>query len=164
MAREADPSAQLFINEQFGNYTGELVELFFDLIEWLLEEDVPIDGVGIQARNISEPQSKRVVIRAKDRRPRLASGSHGIRCPHSLVRRRARPIRARDYMAEYARICIESPACIGFTLWGLSDASTWFDWVPPFNRMLPNDPLLFDVNSRPKPAYAQIREALKNRP
>ena len=38
MAREADPSAQLFINEQFGNYTGELVELFFDLIEWLLEE------------------------------------------------------------------------------------------------------------------------------
>ena len=69
-----------------------------------------------------------------------------------------------DYMAEYARICIESPACIGFTLWGLSDASTWFDWVPPFSRMLPNDPLLFDVNSRPKPAYAQIREALKNRP
>lgn len=167
MAQEADPSAQLFINEQFGNYTGELVELFFDLIEWLLEEDVPIDGVGIQAHNIFKTHNlkefRQFVQRIADLGLLVEVTEFDARI--RLFGEELDPYQAQgDYMAEYARICIESPACIGFTLWGLSDASTWFDWVPPFSRMLPNDPLLFDVNSRPKPAYAQIREALKNRP
>ena len=167
MAREADPSAQLFINEQFGNYTGELVELFFDLLEWLLEENVPIDGVGIQAHNIFKTHNldefRQFVERVADLGLLVEVTEFDARI--RLFGEEPDPYRAQsDYMAEYARICIENPACIGFTVWGLSDASTWFDWVPPFNRMLPNDPLLFDVNLRPKPAYAKIRDALARRP
>lgn len=167
MARAADPSAQLFINEQFGNYTGELVELFFDLLEWLIEENVPIDGVGIQAHNIFKTHKldefRQFVQRVANLGLLVEVTEFDARI--RLFGEEPDPYQAQgDYMAEYARICIENPACIGFTVWGLSDASTWFDWVPPFNKMVPNDPLLFDMNLRPKPAYAQIREALRNRP
>jgi len=68
-----------------------------------------------------------------------------------------------EYTAAYVAACIENPACIGFTVWGLSDASTWFDFVPPFTWMRPNDPLLFDTELRPKPAYDGIRKALTAR-
>lgn len=167
MAREADPSAQLFINEQFGNYTGDLVELFFDLLEWLLEENVPIDGVGIQAHNIFKTHNldefRQFVQRIADLGLLVEVTEFDARI--RLFGEEPDPYQAQgDYTAEYARICIENPACIGFTVWGLSDASTWFDWVTPFNKMRPNDPLLFDVNLKPKPAYAQIREALEKRP
>jgi len=167
MAREADPSAQLFINEQFGNYAGELVELFFDLLEWLLEENVPIDGVGIQAHNIFKTHNldefRQFVQRVADLGLLVEVTEFDARI--RLFGEEPDPYQAQgDYMAEYARICIENPACIGFTVWGLSDASTWFDWVTPVNRMLPNDPLLFNVNLRPKPAYTKIRESLRNRP
>ena len=68
-----------------------------------------------------------------------------------------------DYTTAYAAVCIENPSCVGFTVWGLSDATTWFDSVPPFRWMLPNDPLLFDTELRPKPAYHGIKTALKRR-
>ena len=69
-----------------------------------------------------------------------------------------------DYTIAYAKACIENPSCIGFTVWGLSDAATWFDFVPPFRWMPPNDPLLFDTELRPKPAYTGIIAALNSRP
>ena len=166
IAHKVDPSLQLFINEQFPNYTSESVEVFFDLLEWLIEEEVPIHGVGIQAHNIFKTHNleafrgfiKRVTdlglkfeVTEFDARIRLFDDAND-------------PYQAQaDYMAEYARICIENPMCTGFTFWGLSDANTWFDWVPPFKWMLPNDPTLFDLNLKPKPAYRTFREALQSR-
>ena len=71
------------------------------------------------------------------------------------------PCRAQgDYSANYAKISIENPSCIGFTVWGLSDGA-WYDFVPPF--MPPNDPLIFDADLQPKPAVHGILEALSAR-
>lgn len=57
LAHEVDPNVQLFINEQFPSYTGEGVEVFFDLLKWLQEEGVPLHGVGIQAHAIFKTQN-----------------------------------------------------------------------------------------------------------
>ncbi|MCH2664670.1 endo-1,4-beta-xylanase, partial [bacterium] len=165
IAHEVDPSVQLFLNEQFGNYEGENVEVFFELLEWLLNEDVPIHGVGIQAHNIFKTHDletfrwflERVSslgllteITEFDARIRLFEGAGD-------------PYQAQgDYTTAYARACIENPDCIGFTVWGMSDAVTWYDWVPPFSWMPPNDPLIFDTELRPKPAVRGIIEALND--
>ena len=165
IAHEFDPSVQLFLNEQFGNYEGENVEVFFELLEWLLNEDVPIHGVGIQAHNIFKTHDletfrwflERVSslgllteITEFDARIRLFEGADD-------------PYQAQGaYTTAYARACIENPDCIGFTVWGMSDALTWYDWVPPFSWMPPNDPLIFDTELRPKPAVRGIIEALND--
>jgi len=159
IAHEVDPTVRLFLNEQFGDYSGEGVEVFIDLLEWLKAEEVPIHGVGIQAHNIFKTHDLNafrsflgrvadlgllVEVTEFDARIRLFEGSDD-------------PYQAQgDYTADYASACIENPACIGFTVWGLSDRSTWFDFVPPFMWMRPNDPLLFDTEGRPKPAVSGI--------
>ncbi len=166
IAHEIDPSVQLFINEQFGNYTSEGVEVFFDLLKWLQEENVPIHGVGVQAHNIFKTHNLDEFRQFMNRVTEL-----GLLFEVTEFDARIRlfdaaedPYQAQaDYITEYARICIENPNCIGFTFWGLSDAGTWFDYVPPFSSMLPNDPLLFDINLHAKPARAGIIEALESR-
>jgi endo-1,4-beta-xylanase len=166
IAHEVDPSVSLFINEQFGNYTGEGVEVFFDLLKWLISENVPIHGVGIQAHAIFKTHNlaefEEFVNRITDLGLFFEVTEFDARI--RLFDAAADPYQAQaDYMTEYARICIENPSCTGFTFWGLSDASTWFDFVPPFKWMPPNDPLLFDLNSHPKPAYFRILELLESR-
>jgi endo-1,4-beta-xylanase len=167
IAHEVDPTVQLFINEQFGNYTGEGVEVFFELLEWLIEAKVPIHGVGIEAHAIFKTHNleefRGFVKRITDLGLLFEVTEFDARI--RLFGKADDPYQAQaDYMAEYVRICIENPSCIGFTFWGLSDKHTWFDYVPPFKWMLPNDPALFDHNSKPKPAYYAIQEALKARP
>lgn len=166
IAHEVDPSVELYINEQFGTYSGEGVEVFFELIEWLLEEKVPIHGVGIQAHAIFKTHNLEEFREFTKRISRL-----GLLFEVTEFDARIRlfdaaddPYQAQsDYISEYAQICIENPSCRGFTFWGLTDRVTWFDYVPPFKWMPPNDPLLFDVNSRPKPAYIRIHQFLAGR-
>ena len=167
IAHVVDPTVLLFLNEQFGNYAGEGVEAFFDLVEWLLSEDVPIHGVGIQAHNIFKTHN---LSEYREFMTRLTA--LGLLLEITEFDARIRLFEDHDdpygaqgtYTAAYARACIENPSCIGFTVWGLSDAATWFDFVPPFRWMPPNDPLLFDTELRPKPAYTGIIAALNSRP
>jgi len=166
VAHEVDPSVQLFLNEQFSRYEGELVGVFFDLLEWLVEEDVPIHGIGIQAHNIFKTHDldefRRFVDRIADLGLVFEVTEFDARI--RLFDAFENPYQAQgDFLASYAKICIDHPAGIGFTVWGLSDASTWFDFVPPFSRMLPNDPLMLDAELRPKPGYWGLAGALKIR-
>jgi endo-1,4-beta-xylanase len=166
IAHEVDPTLQLFLNEQFGNYTGEGVEVFFELLQELVEADVPIHGVGVQAHNIFKTHDldefRQFTDRVADLGLLLEITEFDARI--RLFEDEVDPYQAQgEYTAAYAAACIVNPACIGFTAWGLSDASTWFDFVPPFTWMRPNDPLLFDTELRPKPAYDGIRKALSIR-
>jgi len=166
MAHEVDPSVQLFLNEQFGNYTGEGVEVFFGLLQHLKESNVPIHGVGIQGHNIFKTHNldeyREFLTRITDLGLLVEITEFDARI--RLFEDSDDPYQAQgDYTTAYAVACIENPSCVGFTVWGLSDASTWFDSIPPFRWMLPNDPLLFDTELRPKPAYHGIKIALKRR-
>lgn len=166
IAHEVDPTLQLFLNEQFGNYTGEGVEVFIDLLEWLKSENVPIHGVGIQGHNIFKTHDldafRQFMKRVTDMGLLFEMTEFDARI--RLFENADDPYQAQgDYTAAYAAACIENPRCIGFTVWGLSDGATWFDWVPPFSSMLPNDPLIFDKDLHPKPAVTGIVNALNTR-
>ena len=57
---------------------------------------------------------------------------------------------------QIASACAKSPNCVRFTVWGLTDPSSWINTI-----MHKDDaPLLFDGNYQPKPAYWAVREAL----
>jgi GH35 family endo-1,4-beta-xylanase len=54
--------------------------------------------------------------------------------------------------------CLKEPGFIAFTFWGFTDAHSWIDTF--FGA---DDPLLFDENYQPKPAYWGVMEALLDR-
>jgi endo-1,4-beta-xylanase len=59
--------------------------------------------------------------------------------------------------------CLESGACDSFATWGISDAMSSIVTSCPgcWNEPAPNgDPLMFDGNFLPKPAYFAVRDAL----
>ncbi len=57
--------------------------------------------------------------------------------------------------------CLESGVCTNFTVWGVSDANSVITCTDSWCGGAPDaDPLLFDRDFRPKPAYCAVREAL----
>jgi endo-1,4-beta-xylanase len=73
------------------------------------------------------------------------------------------------YQAEVYRdmmlACLESSVCKGFATWGTSDVTSWitckYDWCI---KHPDGDPLLFDRDFNPKPAYFALQEALQTTP
>lgn len=163
-AREADPDAQLFLNEQFWSYRGERAMRFLALLEELVDRGVPIDGVGIQAHAFIEPYPAPAELR--DFIDQIAS--FGLVCELTELdvslrafRREPDPWRAQaDYYEAVTRVARQHPACGGITIWGVSDGDTWYDVAFPFRYLKPNAPLLFDAQMRRKPAYDGVLRGL----
>lgn len=71
-------------------------------------------------------------------------------------------IEARIY-EDVMEACLASGVCNSFSTWGMSDADSWIVTSCPgcWNEPQPNgDPLMFDKDFIPKPAYFAVREAL----
>lgn len=62
---------------------------------------------------------------------------------------------AKDY-AYVTQVCVDSPACVGITVWETSDDYSWIPGVFPTQ----GDALLFDADKNPKPAYYAVADVL----
>jgi endo-1,4-beta-xylanase len=70
-----------------------------------------------------------------------------------------------DIYKEVVEACLASGVCDSFTTWGISDADSW-ESVSCDTGCLNNpnaDPLMFDEDFNPKPAYFAVRDALAGR-
>jgi endo-1,4-beta-xylanase len=58
--------------------------------------------------------------------------------------------------------CLESGVCKGFTIWGFSDKDSVWETQKDIDGYSPKaDPLLYDDNFSPKPAYFAVLEVLR---
>lgn len=162
-AHAADPEAQLFLNEFFLEYGDERQAAFLALVDEMLEEGVPLHGIGIQSHVFFSPvdtpafgaflreiESRGLVaeVTKLDVRLRVFGGSQD---PWAA--------QGEEYRA-LVQACMSVEACQGVTVWGISDAGSWLDEIAPFRWLRPNAPLLFDAAMRKKPAYEGVRKAL----
>lgn len=158
--RRADriaPDVELFLNENLVEYNPAKADAYLALIEGLVDRGVPIDGVGLQTHLfLGEPDWQlmaRVMRRISDLG--LAVSITELDAPTEPDLPDRDRVQA-ERMAHVVRLCIETPRCDTVIIWGVHDGATWVD-----SFLRPGlDPLLFDRDLRPKPAYRAVRDEL----
>jgi endo-1,4-beta-xylanase len=158
-ARAADPSALLFYNDYGGEGTNAKADRIYALLQDLVANGVPIDGVGLQMHVSAGGRPSDAAIAANMRR--LAGLGLIVHISEMDVRindagggEQARLEAQRAAYHDVVRVCVMEPRCEAVTFWGFTDAHTWLSG---------DRPLLFDARYQPKPAYDGVLDALRGR-
>ncbi|MBM6996231.1 endo-1,4-beta-xylanase [Paenibacillus sp. DXFW5] len=171
-AHEADPQALLFYND-YNESNPQKRDKIYALVQSLLEQGVPIHGIGLQAHwNLYDPSLDEIraaiekyaslglqlqlteldvsMFRFEDRRTDLTSPD-----PAMLE------LQAERYEAVF-RLLLEYRQIIsGVTFWGAADDYTWLDDFPVRGRK--NWPFLFDAAHQPKLAFERVAALVKEK-
>lgn len=178
-ARAADPTAELYYNdfntEEIGTKTTALV----NLVQRLLTNGVPIDGVGFQMHVLNDYPSianiraslQKIValsptlkIKITELDVRLnnpydgnSSNDYTNRsdCAVSCAGLDRQKARYKEIVQAYLDV-VPPARRGGITVWGIADPDSWFYT----HQNLPDWPLLFNDSLQPKPAYQGVQEAL----
>jgi endo-1,4-beta-xylanase len=158
-AHEADPDARLFYNDFDLERPGPKARAAVALVRKLQADGVPIDGVGIQAHELTERRPTRADFDAAIRDyadlgldvavTELDVGVHLPASDHELAEQ-------ADVYGDVLDACLEVSRCTSFTTWGSTDRHSWVpDEIDGFGDALP-----FDRNDRAKPAARALRARL----
>ena len=174
LARQADPDAQLFLNE-FGALTpGPKQDRYFQLVAELLEEGAPLDAVGFQGhivplfggaadRDEIEATLRRfaslgVAVEITELNVFTRTLKHVLTLGFAYDGEIELQRQAEGYTA-VTEACLAVPECQGVTLWTFTDR--YPTTIETFTR-LEDIPLIFDGDYHPKPAAFALRETLEN--
>jgi endo-1,4-beta-xylanase len=157
LAAQADPDAELWLNEVDAELRPERGDALVALVGELKARGVPVDGVGLQAHLTTGAAPPKGQITDLVRRLRALGVKVAItELDIPLVTDQEDPLgRQAAAFAQVAEECVRA-GCEEITVWGVSDADTWLD------RQLGRrtQPLLFDDGLGRKPAYDAVREVL----
>ncbi|MBB4910106.1 endo-1,4-beta-xylanase [Actinophytocola algeriensis] len=157
-ARAADPDVKLYINDYNTDGLGAKSDGMYRLVQDLLTQGVPIDGVGFQAHLAIQygfPNQMRqnlqrfaalgldVAVTELDVRMQLPADSTKLATQAT-------------YYRNVTNACLAVARCVGITTWGYTDK---YSWVP---STFPGEgaALLVDENFQRKPAYTAVHDAL----
>jgi endo-1,4-beta-xylanase len=158
-AREADPGALLFYNDYNGEGLSAKSNRIYDLMRSLLAQGVPIDGIGLQMHITANNRPSDASIAANMRR--LAD--LGLLVNISEMDVKINPLAGsletrldvqRTTYRDVVRLCVLEPRCHAVTFWGFTDAHTW---------LTGEQPLLYDAQYAPKPAFYGVLDAFAGR-
>lgn len=146
--KEADPDARLFVND-YDVLTGNRLEDYIRHIRGLLEQDVPLAGIGVQGHLHGESFDPKALHHALDELAKIGLpicvtefNMPGQRS--AFLRRRDLKLTAEQEQAkakaltDYYRICFSHPAVEGILMWGFWEGANWIrqsslyhrDWTP----------------------------------
>jgi endo-1,4-beta-xylanase len=149
-ARAADPTAKLYINDYLVEGVNAKSNGLYALVQRLLADGVPIDGVGLQGHLYlgTVPADLRANMQ-RFAALGLDVAVTELDVPMSLPADAAKlDQQARDVRA-VADACLAVPRCVGLTLWDFTDKYSWIPATfPGAGAATP-----FDESLHPKPAY-----------
>ncbi|WP_265164480.1 endo-1,4-beta-xylanase [Salinimicrobium tongyeongense] len=169
-ARAADPDAKLYYND-YNAIIPEKRDRIYKMLKSLVENDVPIDGVGIQGHWSIFGPSEEELRKALDMYSSLGLEVQITELDVSLYpwekdQRELKPGESDEFTPELEQKQLEAydmffevfrdykDVLTGVTFWNLSDRYSWLDHYPVEGRK--NYPLLFDEEFKPKNAYYEV--------
>ena len=143
-ARAADPGVKLCYNDyNIENWTYAKTQGVYRMIQDFKNRGVPIDCVGLQTHftgGSSLPGNFQQTL----------SSFAALGVDVALTEADVTNASASQYQG-MTQACANVPRCVGITTWGIRDSDSWRG---------SENPLLFDRNSNPKPAYTSVLNAL----
>jgi endo-1,4-beta-xylanase len=165
-ARQADPGAVLFLNEYNLESNPKKRATFLRLVEDLMKQGAPLDGLGTQTHLSADAQPGAIAAAVRD----LASTGLKIHVSEfdvtlqggGFMSRTAKLAAQARLAEEAARALADLPAAqrYAFTTWGLRDKDSWLRHAPNAGDGS-DSPLLFDDEGRPKPAAAAFLRGVR---
>lgn len=158
-AHEADPEAKLYYNDYDLEFPGPKARAVNTLVRGLQARDVPIDGVGIQAHELTVRRPSRTEMESalQDYADlgldvAITELDVGIYLPSSAKKLGEQA----DVYADALDACLAVSRCRTFVTWGFTDKYSWIpSEIPGFGDALP-----FDAEYEPKPAVTALRRGL----
>lgn len=165
-AHAADPQAVLILND-FGNETeGEISNLMYEYVKAALQRGVPIQGIGMQmhidATNV--PERAKVVANMKrfhDLGLKIYITEFDVNM-HGLEKDKQQEDEIQaDIYGDLLGACLDAGAdvCPNFGFLGLIDRQSWYRGI----GLEDANPLLFNEDYSPKPAFFTVRTVLEAR-
>ncbi|MEU8235620.1 endo-1,4-beta-xylanase [Actinoplanes sp. NPDC048967] len=143
-ARAADPGVKLCYNDyNIENWTYAKTQGVYNMIRDFKSRGVPVDCVGLQTHftgGSSLPGNFQTTL----------SSFAALGVDVQLTEADVTNASASQYQG-LTQACMNVPRCTGITTWGIRDSDSWRG---------NENPLLFDRNSNPKPAYTSVLNAL----
>lgn len=166
-AHEIDPSAKLFYNDYGAEISGwPKTEAVYRLVKSLVDQGVPISGVGLQM-HVSPRQLPPIKL-IRDTMQRYADLDLLVNI--SEMDLPVGPIRgtldekleqqAKAYQ-DIVSVCVTMTACDAVSFWGFTDKYTWLN-LPQYAKIHgrgPHLPLLYTDTFVPKPARQAVLNA-----
>lgn len=180
-AHAADPEAKLFYNDYY-NYIPARQNAIYQLVKKLLDEGVPIHGVGLQCHVNTERSAN---PKHQSNQQTIASLEKAIQMYASLglevhitemdmsiyiggntyreddfytadnIPEALKVQQAERYRAFFDMFRRNSNAITSVTLWGIADDNTW---LSEFSSGRADFPLLFDTQHKPKKSFDAIMD------
>jgi endo-1,4-beta-xylanase len=162
LARQADPQAELLINDFNNEVENDISNATYDYIVGALARGVPIDGYGMQMHiDGTSPPKKEDVIANIRRFAELGLSVHitefDVNMNDGAGSSAERNQKQARIYYDMARACIESNMCSSFSLLGITDKETWYSHM----GLEDPRPLPFDKDYQPKPAFIALRNAFE---
>jgi endo-1,4-beta-xylanase len=160
-AREADPRALLFYNENGGEGSGQKSDAIYAMVKDFKQRGVPIDGVGLQMHieklDFDAPAVAANIARLTALGLQVHITELDVSLPLvSLPRDSAGQASSEDLQLQaavylgVARECLQHPGCTAIQTWGFTDK---YSWIGSHSHGTRGAALPFDRAYKPKPAY-----------
>ena len=146
-ARAADPSAKLYVNDysilEAGGYDLRHINAYRSIIQGILDNGGPLDGIGLQSHfdsNLTPPD------RVTELLNEFAAFGKDLQVTEFDINIADDQIQA-DYTRDFLTVCFAHPAMKGFMIWGFWEGAHWLpraamihkDWSTKPNYAAWND-------------------------
>jgi endo-1,4-beta-xylanase len=157
-ARAADPTAKLYINDFNTDGLGAKSDGMFRLVSSLLDQGVPIDGVGFQGHLAVQfgfpSQMQQNLQRFADLGLDVAVTELDVRM--QLPSDASKVSTQNTYYRNVVNACLGVTRCVGVTFWGYSDKYSWIPSAFPGQ----GSAHMADENMGRKQAYTAVHDTL----
>jgi endo-1,4-beta-xylanase len=170
-AHEADPKAELYINEYGAEGLGRKSDAILNLLKWLKSEKVPVTGAGMQYHLLAQDTIKPGDARYQNAQRLKEAGfafqitELDVSLPVSDPKTGYQPTNPKDLQAQaeiyrdVLQLALSSPNCRGFQIWGFTDSQSWIPGFTPGK----GGATILDSQYKPKPAYQSLKEQLQTK-